>query len=459
MGSDTDKFSKKQWKRERLGEILQVIRGVSFPKDAKRDAFSDKLVACLRTANVQREVVWTDLWFVEEKYIGHEEQYIKQNDILISTANSLELLGKVAMVKNVPLRATLGTFIVNLRPPKSINPKLVYFYLSSSEFRSKVQENASTTTNISNISTSKLKDIELPLAPLPEQERIVAKIDELFSELDKAIESLRTAQQQLKVYRQTVLKWAFEGRITGNSDANHKHVRLQELCHFITKGTTPSKGNLYQGSGEVPFIKVYNLTFSGRLDFSIEPTFVTNDTHNGFLARSKVLPGDVLMNIVGPPLGKVSIVPDTYPEWNINQAIARFRCKEQLSRKFLAYYLIADYNVEKMKKKAKATAGQFNLTLEICRDIEIPLIPIEDQNIIVQAIESRLSVCDKLEAAIEKSLVQAETLRQSILEKAFEGRLVPQDPNDEPAEKLLERIQAEREAQKSEKITTKRRTK
>jgi type I restriction enzyme S subunit len=183
------------------------------------------------------------------------------------------------------------------------------------------------------------------------------------------------------------------------------------LCDFTTKGTTPSKENLYQDAGEVLFIKVYNLTFLGRLDFSIDPTFVSYNTHNSFLARSKVFPGDVLMNIVGPPLGKVSIVPDTYPEWNINQAVVRFRCEEKLSNKFLAHYLVGDFNIEKMKKKAKATAGQFNLTLEICRDIEIPLIPTAEQAQIVQEIESRLSVCDKMEEAIEKSLAQSEALR------------------------------------------------
>lgn len=342
-----------------------------------------------------------------------------------------------------------GDGIKVIKPLSLFAPKLFFYFLHSIRLPNKGYARH----------FQFLEKSEIPLPPLPEQHRIVAKIEELFSELDKGVESLKAAQQQLKVYRQSVLKWAFEGKLIGKINAETKNVRLEDLCDFITKGTTPKKGNLFNGEGEVPFIKVYNLTSSGKLDFSVEPTFVTREVHNGFLARSKVLPGDVLMNIVGPPLGKVSIVPNIFPEWNINQAIARFRCHEQLNNKFLAYFLISKVNVEKMRKRAKATAGQVNLTLEICRNIEIPLFSLEEQSQIVQEIESRLSVCDKMEESITQSLVQAEALRQSILKKVFEGKLVPQDPNDEPAEKLLERIRADKEVQKPVKKPGKRGTK
>ena len=218
--------------------------------------------------------------------------------------------------------------------------------------------------------------IKVKIPPVPEQERIVAKIEELFSELDYGVETLKKIKQQLAVYRQAVLKEAF-----ASTAASYR--RLEELCFFITKGTTPSKSTMTAESGEIPFIKVYNLTFDNTLDFSIDPTFVDKETLNGFLGRSIVYPGDVLMNIVGPPMGKVSIVPDMYPEWNINQAIARFRCLDGLYNKYLAYFLGYSDTVEKMKSRAKATAGQFNLTLEICRDIQIPVPSIGEQEKIV----------------------------------------------------------------------------
>jgi type I restriction enzyme, S subunit len=272
-----------------------------------------------------------------------------------------------------------------------------------------------------NLNIEIVNGFEVPLPPLAEQERIVAKIEELFSELDAGIESLKTAAQQLKTYRQAVLKWAFE------KSKNFRVIKLEDCCEFITKGTTPSKNELFEGTGEIPFIKVYNLTFDGSLDFSVNPTFVTNETHNNFLNRSKVFPGDVLMNIVGPPLGKVSIVPNTYNEWNINQAIARFRCKNILLNRYLFHFLTSENTIRQYSNKSKATAGQFNLTLEICRNILIPLCSLEEQQRIVEEIESRLSVCDKLQETINLSLAQAESLRQSILKRAFEGKLVAQE--------------------------------
>lgn len=257
--------------------------------------------------------------------------------------------------------------------------------------------------------------IKVDIPPLEEQERIVARIEELFSSLDNAVETLKKTKAQLAVYRQAVLKEAFGG------EWNYEKANI--LCEFITKGTTPPKTKMYSGKGEIPFIKVYNLTFNTQLDFRVEPTYVDKETHENFLARSKVFPGDVLMNIVGPPMGKVSIVPNTYSEWNINQAIARFRCKDRIYNKFLAYYLGFAETVEQMKKKSKATAGQFNLTLEICRELLIPVPDIEEQYDIVFRIDEHLSMCDSIEKTVDTALAQAEAMRHSILKEAFEGRL------------------------------------
>ena len=346
------------------------------------------------------------------------------------------------------IKGALGSTLVKINFPGIFNDYAFYFLQSKFlEINTRAKG-----TGTPHVDPGLLWNYIFPIPPFPEQYRIVAKIEELFSELDKGLESLKSAQQQLNIYRQAVLKWAFEGKLTGKSNTSLKYFRLEELCGFITKGTTPSKDRLFKGEGEIPFIKVYNLTFSGKLDFSVDPTYVSAVIHKGFLSRSKVLPGDVLMNIVGPPLGKVSIVPNLFSEWNINQAVVRFRCHDQLNNKFLTHFLLADLNIEKIKKRAKATAGQFNLTLEICRDIEIPLPTLEEQSQVVQEIESRLSVCDKMEESITQSLAKVETLRQSILKKAFEGKLVTQNPNDEPAEELLERIRAEREAQKPKKL-------
>ena len=187
------------------------------------------------------------------------------------------------------------------------NGKYVYYYTRTREFLNQFKSLMSGI--IGGVTLKNFGEITIPLPSIPEQERIVSRIEELFSELDKAVETLNTIKQQLAVYRQAVLKEAFIGE--------YPKDKLENVCFFITKGTTPKKTEL-MSEGEIPFIKVYNLTFDISLDFTIEPTFVSKEVHTGFLSRSIVYPGDMLMNIVGPPMGKVSIVPDIFSEWNIN---------------------------------------------------------------------------------------------------------------------------------------------
>jgi type I restriction enzyme, S subunit len=221
-------------------------------------------------------------------------------------------------------------------------------------------------------------------------------------------------------------------------------ARAEQLSEFITKGTTPRNDGMTAGSGEIPYVKVYNLTFDGTLNFAKAPTFVTRDTHEGFLARSICISGDVLMNLVGPPLGKVSILPPSFAEWNINQAIARYRPISGVDRRFLAYALLEDHTLRWARKRAKTTAGQVNLTLEIARDIPVPLPPYEEQVRIVDEIEKQFSMASATTSMVVNGLSRCRRLRQAILKWAFEGKLVDQDSADEPAEQLLARIRASR---------------
>jgi type I restriction enzyme, S subunit len=115
-----------------------------------------------------------------------------------------------------------------------------------------------------------------------------------------------------------------------------------EICSVVASGSTPNADEMFEGIGDVPFIKVYNLTHRGVLNFSVRPTFIATDTHSVRLKRSIARPGDVLINIVGPPLGKVSLVPNEFPEWNINQAIVLFRPHERILSRYLAYAFLTD---------------------------------------------------------------------------------------------------------------------
>lgn len=219
----------------------------------------------------------------------------------------------------------------------------------------------------------------------------------------------------------------------------------EQLCDFITKGTTPPKDIDQGDERNIPFLRVTNLTENGTLDFS-DRVFVSEPVHRGFLGRSVVYPGDVLMNIVGPPLGQVSVVPEMFSEWNINQAIAIFRAVEGVSPSFLCSYLLSPVARKWLKQRAKTTAGQTNLTLEVCRGLPVPLPPRDEQEQLSEVIAHALSGTDQQTEAVLKGLEQAAAQRKNLLKAAFSGQLVPQDPDDEPASALLARIRAERAA-------------
>lgn len=499
------------WAFTTLGELANYVNGRAFkPSEWKNTGKPIIRIQNLNDDNAKYN-------FSPE---NHEEKYlVKNEDLLFAWSASLGAhiwRGETAW---------LNQHIFNVHPRSCTTKQFIFYLLKKiiAELYAKTHG-----SGMVHVTKGKFESTQIPLPPLPEQKRIVAKIEELFSELDKGIESFKTAREQLKVYRQALLKHAFEGKLTAawreankdkleTADALLKRIQVERaerykqqvkeweqatkewekngkkgskpgkpskpkelppltaeelaelpqlpdgwgwvfadgISDFITKGTTPDKTQLLV-EGEIPFVKVYNLTKTGHLDFTIDPTFVDREIHEGFLARSKVYPGDVLMNIVGPPLGKVSIVPDTYKEWNINQAIARYR-SSFVTNRYLTNYLLAESTVKMITSKSKATAGQFNLTLEICREILIPICSQIEQLEIVSILDDKFSEVDQLDQTITTALQQAETLRQSILKKAFSGQLVPQDPNDEPAAALLARIKAERAAHgKTGSASTKR---
>jgi type I restriction enzyme S subunit len=182
------------WEAAPLGNVVEIVRGITFPASEKSKIPETGRVACLRTANVQAEVEWDDLLFIRESFVARTDQYVQPRDIVMSMANSRELVGKVALIgEELNQKTTIGGFLGILRPVL-IEPRFVMALLRTPHARSALIDSASQTTNIANVSLAKLRPLPFAIPPLAEQHRIVAKVDELVSFCDQLKARIRQAR-------------------------------------------------------------------------------------------------------------------------------------------------------------------------------------------------------------------------------------------------------------------------
>ena len=212
--------------------------------------------------------------------------------------------------------------------------------------------------------------------------------------------------------------------------------KLDDLA-YVAAGSTPNK-DAFVAKG-IPYIKMYNLRMQ-KIDFDFHPQYIKREIHEGKLHRSRTEIGDLLMNIVGPPLGKLAVIPSTLPEGNFNQAAVLIRPyhHKELLVKYLFYYLSEMSEINSIS--TKGSAGQVNISLTQSQNMRIPLPPLAEQQRIVEEIERWFKLIDIIEqgkADLQSTIKQA---KNKILDLAIHGKLVPQDPSDEPAFELLKRI-------------------
>lgn len=497
-----------RWCWVTVGDVGNVTGGLT--QNSKRDQLPLQL-PFLRVANVYAN----ELRLEQVLEIGVREDEVSRSllekgDLLVVEGNgSLDQIGRVALWNGAIAPCLHQNHLIKVRFVPVALGRFALYWLLSSAGRDQITRVASSTSGLHTLSISKVQALEMPLAPFREQERISDAVESYFSRLDDTVTTLERVERNLKRYRASVLKAAVEGRLVPTEavlakeegrdyepasvllerilterrrhwSKSGKKGKYQEpappatanlpelpegwcwasaesICEAVDSGTTPSKEHFADQTG-VPFIKVYNLTFDGSLDFTKQPTFVRSDYEGTKMGRSRVEPGDVLMNIVGPPLGKVSIVPPAHARWNINQAIVRFRPLPGLLGQFLSFFLQSEQCKRWLSATAKTTTSQVNLATTTCRRLAVPVPPFAEQLRIVERVEEQITAASVTRAQINASTSRASRLRQSILKGAFEGRLVDQDPNDEPASVLLERIKAEQESAKLAKASRSQRS-
>ena len=398
---------------------------------------------------------------------------------------------------------------------EAIDRKWLQKIMSSQIVRQQMSDVATGSSNsMRNISQDKIKAVRFPLPPLPEQHRIVEKIEELFSDLDAGVASLERAKANLKRYRASVLKSAVEGRLTAEwrkerpqsedgqilldrilRERREKWERDQ-LQKFREKGKEPPKGweskyeepsapdtselpELPEGWGwatveqvakddawaitDGPFgsnLKTEHYTTSGPLVIRLQnigdgyfkkDDAHISDEHFAHLQRHAVERNDIVIAMLGETLPRACLVPEDIPP-----AIVKADCvKVSVNRSgCVPAFLMWALNSQPTRKRSAlhiAGVGRPRLNLQKLRPMPIPLPPLAEQEQIVSLVEERLSEIDSAEKTIDSELIRSKRLRQSILKRAFEGKLVSQDPKDEPASVLLERIKRSREAEQPKK--------
>lgn len=438
--------------------------------------------------------------YVEEIDPEFIEKYkLLKGDILFSHINSDTHLGKTAIFRNQTKILIHGINLLLLRPNININPEFLNYQIEFLRFQGEFIQVAQKAVNQSSINQAKLKKFKILIPPILEQHRIVAKVEDLFSELDTGVEALKTVQQQLKVYRQSVLKWAFEGKLTeewrkqqkdlptvealleqiakeriaseqagtkkakkNKKDANKYTVpgfdvpedwcwlRVNDLSQSVFDG--PFGSNLKTNDYKADGIRVVRLENIGELKFRDElKTYISEEKYEG-LKKHKVTCGDIVFSSFISDKVRVTVLPKTI-EVAINKADCFcIRTSTELAlNHYIAFFLSTRFTYHLLSDNVHgATRPRINTTQ--LKDCPIPYCSLPEQATIVHEIEFRLSVADKLEETVEQSLKQAEALRQSILKKAFEGRLLSElelaevrsDPEWEPASVLLDRIKAQK---------------
>lgn len=444
--------------------------------------------------------------------------YFSDGDILFAKITPCMENGKVALLSNLTNGVGFGSTEFHVsRLTEAVEKKFYFYFFVSKSFRKQAQANMAGSAGQLRVTTDYFSNVSVPLCPTREQQRIVTKIEELFSEIDSGVESLKTAQAKLKTARQSLLKAAFEGKLTeqwrkDNADRQespealleriqaereaHYQQQLTDWQHQLKdweaagkEGKKPRKpkvpkalppltqqelaelpelpegwkwinlGNISEISGGItknqkrqslpqknPFLRVANV-YANKLELDdIHFIGTTPDEAK----RAKLKKDDLLIvegNGSPDQIGRVAKWDGSIEHCTHQNHLIRSRLASPISADFVLHFLLSATGRKAIKKVASSTSGLYTLSLAKVEKLCIPVCSKNEQMMIVDQLESRLSQLDQLERTLTASMKQAEALKQSILKRAFAGRLVPQDPDDEPASELLARIRAERESQ------------
>ncbi|SPE33555.1 hypothetical protein SBA6_290011 [Candidatus Sulfopaludibacter sp. SbA6] len=360
--------------------------------------------------------------------------FIRPGDFLFSRANTIQLVGACVIVHRISRRLMLSDKILRLRF-HTVVPQWLLYVLRTSWGRAEIERLATgNQESMRNIGQDRIRAIRIPVPPLAEQRRIVEDIEKQFTRLEAAVAALQRAKANLKACRTSATEAAF----ASHSAAPIRHLGdLGEIVGGLTKGQRRKAGTRTR---PVPYLRVANVQ-RGRLDLE---TIKLIEATEEEIRTLQLIPGDVLLNEGGDrdKLGRGWIWEGQISECIHQNHVFRVRLDPGLATpRFVSHYA-NHFGQKYFFKEGRQTTNLASINMTNLRALPIPLPPVSDQEKVIADLEDHLSMIDNLDHSVDANLRRATALRQVILNKAFEGKLLPQDPNDEPASLLLERIQA-----------------
>ena len=435
----------KGWAWTQVKGIAEFIRGVSYRKNESSKTPETDYVPILRANNINRQLNFEDLVYVHLERVK-KEQFVKTLDVIIAmSSGSKHLVGKAAQAYK-DFEGGFGTFCGLVRVTPKVDRKLIGLFFQSPSYRNEISQ-LSIGININNLRRENIESMVIPLPPIAEQRRIVAKLETLFTQLDTAVDNLKKAQTQLKRYRQSLLKAAFEGELTREwRDRNLDESRSTEDSNGLPKdwkittvGCVIEKVSITEKK-----LKKKDYIFEGKLPVIDQGlSFIGGYTDNEELKVECKLP----VIVFGDHTKAIKYIDFDFVGGA--DGIKVIKSQEMYRPKLFFYFLRA----------ISIPDRGYSRHYQFLEKAQIPIPPLVEQEQIVSELERYLSVADEAEATVEAELKRSERLRQSILKHAFSGKLVPQDPSDEPASALLEKIREEKGQQQPKRKKTKTRIK
>ena len=379
---------------------------------------------CLKNGNIDLSIA--SLISENDYHKINERSKVSIGDVLFAMIGTI---GNPVLIQDEPSFAIKNVAL--FKKSNAVIPEFLKYYLESSNVLSVMQLQSKGSTQ-KFVGLGYLRKFNFLLPPLNEQKRIVEKIEEEFGKIDEGIEKLKLAQEQIKQYRQSVLKSAFDGKLYKTTEWEEKNIT--NICE-LKSGNTIDK-SLEKENGEIPYVKVGDMNIPDNIEEIITSSRFVNLCD---IKEDSLIPtGAIIFPKRGGAIAtnkKRKVIKPIIIDLNTMAIIPKGNILSEL-----LYYFMIKLDLSKISNGG--AVPQINhYSFE---NIKINLPTINEQKQIVKEIEKRFEVADEVERVITENLDKAEQLKQSILKKAFEGRLVPQDPTDQPASELLAKIQAER---------------